>query len=468
MKHAPSALTTGPISKTLFTFTLPILMGNVLQSVNGSVNAIWVGKFLGPAALSATANSNIVMFLLLGAVFGITMASTILIAQHMGARKEDEAKRVVGTSAVFFAVLAVLFALFGVAFSPGILQWMGTPADSLPLAISYMRVMFIALPASYGFFFIMAVLRGAGDSRTPFYFLVLSVVLDIILNPVFIFGVGPIPALGIAGSATATLVSQVISLSALVRHIYARRNPLALRPAEWHYVRIDWAIVKALVFKGLPMGLQMIVLSSSFVMLFRVVNRFGSDTTAAFAAAQQLWNYVQMPALALGGAVSSMAAQNIGAGLWDRVRATARAGVLFNFLLTGVPVVLLYLINRQALKLFLPAGSPALEIAHELNAIILWSFPLFGVSMVLSGIVRSAGAVVPPLIVLFLSLWVVRVPMSYWAADHYGPTGVWWTFSISAVIAAVLTVLYYRFGNWRNARMMAPASKRPSIETPEH
>lgn len=453
MKTAPSALTTGSIPSTLFTFTLPILMGNVLQSLNGSVNAIWVGKFLGPAALSATANANTVMFLLLGAVFGITMASTILIAQHVGARNPLEAKRVVGTSATFFIGLSVLISAAGLIWSPAILAWMGTPADAIAFAVAYMRVMFLALPASYAFFFVMAALRGAGDSKTPFLFLVMSVVLDIVLNPLLIFGLGPVPALGIAGSAMATLIAQTLSFAAMLRHVYKRRNPLVLHRGEFGMLKPDLTILRALVGKGIPMGLQMIVLSSSMVMLFRVVNQFGSETAAGFAAAMQLWNYIQMPALALSAAVSSMAAQNIGAGLWSRVAKIATTGVMYNFVMTGVPIVLIYLVNRQALGLFLPAGSAALEISHHLNMIILWSFALFGVSMVLSGVVRAAGAVVPPLIILFVALWAVRVPLSYWAADRWGADGVWWTFSLSAVIAVVLTALYYRFGNWRNARM---------------
>lgn len=453
MKPAASALTTGSIPKTLFTFTLPILMGNVLQSLNGSVNAIWVGKFLGPAALSATANANTVMFLLLGAVFGITMASTILIAQHMGARQMHEAKRVVGTSATFFMGLAVLISAAGLIFSPAILAWMGTPADSLAFAVSYMRVMFLALPASYAFFFIMAALRGMGDSKTPFYFLVMSVTLDIVLNPLLIFGWGPVPALGIAGSATATLIAQTLSLLALLRHVYRRGNPLVLHRGEFGMLRPNGAILRTLVTKGIPMGLQMIVLSSSMVMLFRVVNQFGSETAAGFAAAMQLWNYIQMPALALSAAVSSMTAQNIGANLWDRVSRIAMTGILYNFVMTGVPILVIYLINRQALGLFLPHDSAALEISHHLNMIILWSFALFGVSMVLSGVVRAAGAVVPPLIILFVALWAVRVPLSYWAAGRWGADGVWWTFTLSAIIAAALTALYYRFGNWRSAKM---------------
>jgi len=428
MKKGPAQLTTGPISRTLFMFALPILMGNVLQSLNGSVNAIWVGSYLGTAALTATNNSNIVMFLLLGAVFGFTMASTILVAQSVGAGKMAEAKRVVGTSATFFFVLSLLFALLGVALSPSILAWMGTPDDALPLGVTYMRVMFLALPASYAFFFVNAALRGAGDSRTPFIFLLMSVVLDIALNPLLIFGLGPIPRMGIGGSAAATLISQTLSL-----------------------------LARTLVVKGIPMGLQMIVLSSSMVLFMRVVNRFGSDTAAAFAAAMQLWNYVQMPALALGAAVSSMAAQNIGAGLWDRVRDTARAGVWFNFLLTGVPVLLIYLASRHAIGVFLPAGSPAIDIAVHLNLIVLWSFPLFGVSMVLSGVVRAAGAVVAPLLILAIALLGVRAPLAYLTVERWGADALWWSFTISAIVAMSLTVIYYRAGNWRLARMTAPA-----------
>jgi putative MATE family efflux protein len=452
-------LTSGSIPRRLFTFALPILLGNVLQSINGSVNAIWVGNFLGTAALTATNNSNIVMFLLLGAVFGVTMASTILIAQSVGARKVNEARRVVGTSASFFFGLSLLFSLIGLWLSPAILAWMGTPADALPLGVTYMRVMFLALPASYAFFFVNAALRGAGDSRTPFAFLVLSVVLDIVLNPLLIFGLGPFPEMGIAGSATATLVAQFVSVAALIGYIYRKRNPLTLRRADAHLLRVDWGIVRTIVVKGIPMGLQMIVLSSSMVIFMRFVNQFGSDTAAAFAAAQQLWNYVQMPALALGAAVSSMAAQNIGAGLWDRVRETARFGVLYNFLLTGVPVVLLYLASRPAIGIFLPADSPAIGIAVHLNLIVLWSFPLFGVSMVLSGVVRAAGAVVAPLLILAFALLVVRAPLAWLTVDRWGVDAVWWSFTISAIVAMTLTVGYYLGGSWRSARMsVAPGA----------
>ena len=347
------SLTEGSIPRALLVFALPILFGNVLQSVNGSVNAIWVGKYLGEAAFAAVGNSNVVMFLLFGVMFGFSMASTVMVAQCVGARNILEAKRVVGTSAVFFLGISLAMSGLGFALSHSLLAWLHTPADALPFALAYMRIIFLALPFMGGLFFLMAVLRGAGDSRTPFIYLCLSVVLDIVLNPVLIFGWGPFPRLGIAGSAGATLIAQAVSFCALVLHLYRSRHFLCIRRNEFSLFIVDWSLVRLLVTKGIPMGLQMFVVSSSMIALTSLVNRFGSQETAGFNAAMQLWNYVQMPALAIAGAVSSMAAQNIGAGKWDRVDKVALTGVAFNFLIGGALIAIIYLLNRHALGLFL-------------------------------------------------------------------------------------------------------------------
>jgi Na+-driven multidrug efflux pump len=181
-------LTQGPIGKTLLVFSLPILAGNVLQSLNGSVNAIWVGGYLGEAALTATANANNLLFALIGLVFGVGMAATILVAQSMGAHNLPQAKRVIGTSATLFGAASIAISILGWQLSARILDWLGTPTEAMALAEAYLRVIFLAIPLMYLFAFVSAVMRGAGDTRTPFYFLLLVVVLDTALNPLFIFG----------------------------------------------------------------------------------------------------------------------------------------------------------------------------------------------------------------------------------------------------------------------------------------
>jgi putative MATE family efflux protein len=462
--HRPNtALTEGTIGKTLLKFALPILAGNVLQSLNGSVNAIWVGHGLGEAALAATSNANTILFFLIGAVFGVGMAATILVGQAMGAKDIDRAKRVIGTSIVFFVGVSVLIAVVGLAGAEVLMRWLKTPAESQPLAVAYLRVIFIGIPFLYLLSFISMALRGAGDARTPFLFLLLNVVLDIALNPLFIFGWGPVPRMGIAGSATASVVAQVVTLATLIVYLYRSRHFLVIHSGEDRYLRIDTTILRALFTKGIPMGLQMIVMSLSMLVMISLVNGFGAHTTAAYGACFQLWNYIQMPSIAIGMAASSMAAQNVGAGKWDRVQRVALAGVGFNFLTTGTLVLLIYLFNRGALNLFLPGAGGAIEIAQHINAIVVWSFVFFGVSFVLAGVVRSTGAVIPPLIILFIALWGVRIPFAYGFVDRWGSDAIWWSFPLGSLISLLLSAAYYRFGNWRAARMLAPAPAPPAV-----
>jgi putative MATE family efflux protein len=460
MQRHPS-LTEGSISRGLLLFALPILYGNVLQSLNASVNAFWVGRFLGEAALTATSNANSVLFLLLGGVFGLSMASTILVGVYLGARRLEDAKRVVGTSASFFALLSVLMSAAGAIFCQPILIAMKTPPDSLALAVAYMRVIFLGLPFSYMYAFVMAVLRGAGDSKTPFRFLLVSVALDIVLNPLLIFGIGPFPKLGIAGSAWATAFAQLFTLVALIVHLYRIKHPLRIARHELGLLKLDLPVVRTLIVKGVPMGLQLFVISLSGVLMITLVNRFGTDTTAAFGATFQIWQYIQMPAFAIGMAVSSMAAQNVGAQKWDRVNAVARSGVLFSVLLTGSVVVLIEVFNRQALGLFVPSGSVALHTAEHLNRIAAGSFILLGVSMVLFGVVRATGAVFPPLVILTLSLLCVRFPLAFSLLDRWQADAIWWSFPISSLVAVVLSVLYYKYGHWRTLRLN-PITHRPA------
>jgi putative MATE family efflux protein len=459
-KKARPSLIEGPIAKTLFLFSLPILFGNVLQTLNGSINTVWIGRFLGETALAATSNANIIMFFLISAIFGLAMASVILIGQNLGAKRVDEAKKVVGTSVVFFLLLSLIVAAIGLLFSSTILDWMNTPPDAKTLAVSYTRIIFAGVPFIFGFNLVMAVLRGSGDAKTPFYFLLLSAVLDVGLNPLLIQGYGPFPRMGIAGSATATFIAQFVSLVLLILHLYRKQYFLRITRADLHLLRLDWRIIRTTVQKGVPMGLNMIVVSVSNLILIHLVNSYGSEAAAAFGVAMQISSYVQMPAMAVGGAATSMAAQNIGAGLWARVSRITWTGVGFNVGLTGLLVLLLHWFNREALSLFLPPAGKAIELGIHINDITLWSFIIFGIFNVVAGVVRSSGAVVVPLVISFIALLFVRNPLAAYFGHAYGFDSIWWSFPIGFTVAAGLNVLYYRFGNWKKARMVGRPEPR--------
>jgi len=446
-------LTTGPIASTLLAFALPTLFSSVLQSLNGTINAIWVGRFLGEDALAATSNANMIMFLLMSFVFGFGMAATVLIGQAFGKRDLDRARRVVGTTFGFFLIVSALIAAAGWLYAPALLKLLATPAGAEPLALAYLRVIFLAMPCILLTVLLMMALRGAGDAMTPLFLMILAVVLDAGLNPVFILGLGPAPRMGIAGSAVATLIANTVSFAAMVGYIYVRDLPLRLRGTELRYLWCDLAILKTVIVKGGPMGLQMIVISSSALALIGLVNREGVATTAAFGVAMQLWAYLQMPAMSLGAAVSAMAAQNIGAGKWDRVGSVTRSAVMFTLLITGVLVVLLAVADRPALALFLGGDSPALPIARHIQLLATWSFLLMGVTMVLFGTVRANGAVIGPLIILFIGLVPIRLGFAVGAYPWLKADALWLSFPIASIANLAMAVGFYLHGGWKSALM---------------
>jgi putative MATE family efflux protein len=457
-------LTQGPITRSLFLFSLPVLGSSALQSLNGSVNAMWVGRLLGEEALTATTNATLLLIFLLGAVFGVGMAATILIGQAVGAKDPAQVHRVVGASFTFFMVLAVSTAGFGIWLSEPILALMNTPPEVRPLAVEYLRVLMLSLPFLYTAALLIMIQRGAGDARTPFYFTLLAVVLDIAFNPLLILGVGPLPRMGIAGAAMATFVSQAVSMAAMLIYLYRTKSELVLRGADLRFLRPDPEIVRTLIFKGLPMGLQMVVVSVSALVMMAMINGYGAATAAAYGVAFQLWTYLQMPAMAIGAGVSTFAAQNVGAQRWDRVDATARSGILINVALTGVLVAIVYLIDPFIVQAFLPRDPDASATAEHINAIGAWAFIAFGVTFVLFGVVRATGAVTPPLLILIVSLFGVRVGFAALLQPALGADAIWWSFPASMMTSMLLAIAYYRWGGWRKSRMTPPRPAEPALE----
>jgi len=456
-------LTSGPILPTLVLFTLPTLLANILQSMNGSINSIWVAHFLGEAALAATANANIIMFLMFSLVFGFGMAANVVVGQSFGRGDITTARHAFGSALGFCLVLTLLIAVAGYLWSDHILAVLSTPPDVFKLAKAYLHYTFFGLPAISLFVMMMMGLRGAGDAMTPLWFMILSVTMDVLLNPVFILGLGPAPRMGIAGSAFASAVATYFSLTAMIIYIYARDLPLRLRGHEWSFLKPHWGLLKIVAGRGIPMGLQMIIMSLSTLVIIGFVNREGTATVAAFAAAQQLWNYIQMPAMAVGGAVSAMAAQNIGAGRWDRVEKTTGIATLINIAITGALILLIALFDEPILALFLEGGGEAIATGQHMMHLINWSFVLFGIAMVMFGTMRANGIVLAPLVILTVSLFFVRIGFYLVSYSSLGVDGLWLSFPVSTTVTMLLGWAYYRWGRWREVKLNVGFSSAPKV-----
>ncbi|MFT4026862.1 MAG: MATE family efflux transporter [Novosphingobium sp.] len=444
-------LTQGPILRTMMLFSLPMLASNILQTLNGSINSIWVGRLIGESALAATANANIVMFLLFAAVFGFGMATTVRVGNFFGARDIDAARRTFGAGIGLCLILAIAGGLLGWAFSGQLLHVLSTPEASRAEALAYMQVIFITMPFGTLSMMISMGLRGAGDSKTPLYAMILTVLLDIGLNPLLIVGLGPVPALGIAGSAAASAVANFGGVILMLVTIYRKDLPVRLRGAELRYLIPDGPDLRYVLGKGLPMGASMLIMSAAGVIMMGFVNREGLNAAAAYGASLQVWNYLQMPAFAISSAVSTIVAQNVGAGQHARVGEVTRVGMLANLVMTSALAALIVIFDHPILALFLGPDSPALPIAEHIQLVTTWSFVVMGVMMVLGGTMRAYGVVIMPLIVMVISLFPGRIGFYYLAYPHIGSEAVWWASPVGTVISAALTWAYYSSGRWRKA-----------------
>jgi len=302
-------------------------------------------------------------------------------------------------------------------------------------------------------------LRGTGDAMTPLWFMIVGIIFDAGLNPFLIAGIGPFPALGIVGSAVATLISNLVSATGLLIVVYWRDLPIRLRGPEWRYLLPEPALLRLILAKGTLMGLQMLVMTLSGLVMVGLVNHAGVYATAAYGVAFQLWNYVQMPSMAMGAAVSAMAAQNIGAGRWDRVRSITNAGLLYNLLLTGVAIALVSWFDRELIGLFIGSGSPSIYIAERIQLIAGWSLLFAGITMVLFGAVRANGVVVGPLVIMVVNLLVLRIGFAALAQPWLGFDALWWAFPFSSILNAGVVAVYYYRGRWRKT-VLADAAER--------
>ena len=447
-------LTQGPLFKTLVLFSLPVLLGNVLQSLNGSVNTVWIGRLLGEDALAATSSSNIVMFLVFAAIFGISMATTVHVGRYFGARNLDAMRRSFGAGLGLCLMLSAAIAVLGWIGAPALLDLLNLPGSSRHFALDYLRVIFLVLPGMTLTVLVSSAMRGCGDSRTPLYFQILAVALDIGLNPLFIAGIGPFPQLGIVGAAVATAIATLTGLAGLMGWIYWRDLPIRLKGRELAYLWPARAELAYLVTKGVPMGLQMLVISGAGVIMIGLINREGLNYAAGYGALLQMWNYIQMPGLAISAAVSAMVAQHIGARRESRVDAISWSGAAANTAITLLLVALMLMFGRPLLSLFLGSDSPAIPVSLHIQNLAIWTYVPFGVTIVLFGTLRAYGVVMVQIAILFTAMYGVRLGTYALLHPRIGPDALWYSHIVSSAATLALTLLAYYYSGWR-AKMRA-------------
>ncbi|MDM5188027.1 MATE family efflux transporter [Bacillus sp. DX4.1] len=442
-----------PIWRSMSMFLIPLLLSNVLQSVGQLFGMVVVGRWLGINALAAISAFFPLFFLLVSFVIGIGSGSSILIGQAFGARNEERLKAIVGTTLTFTFVLGVILAVVGSIFAMDIMRLMGTPANIIDMSVHYARILFISMPILFLYFAYTTFMRGTGDSKTPFYFLIVSTALNMALLPVLIFGWLGLPQLGVYGAAYASVISTIITFISMLIYLGKTKHSLQFDATVRKYLRMDWDLLKLLLRLGIPASINMILVSLSEIAVIAFVNRFGSDATAAYGVVNQVASYVQMPAVSLGIAVSIFAAQSIGANQFDRLQKVIRAGIVLNYIIGGVLITLIYVFSQQILALFLTSQS-TIDIAHSLVMITLWSYLIFGHAQIIGATMRASGTVLWPTIFGIVSIWLVEVPVAYFLSYHtsLGIKGIWIGYPAAFIVSLILQYGYYRF-SWKKKRI---------------
>lgn len=432
-----------PLWKTFLFFLGPMILANILQGLSGTLNNVFVGQMLGTQALAAVAGLFPILFFFISLVIGIGAGASVLIGQAWGARDPKKVKAIAGTAIALGLVLGTVVALFGGAFTESMLRALGTPADVLPIALGYARTMMLAMPGLLVFILITQLLRGVGDTVTPLWALGISTAVSCVLTPAFIRGWAGLPQLGVTSAAAASIASFLSALAFLAWYLRRRKHALAPDRELLRALRIDPKLLKLVVKIGLPTGVQMIVISVAEIALLSIVNGYGSEATAAYGAVNQVVNYVQFPALSIAITASILGAQAIGRGHADRLRAITRTGMKMNLVITGVLVVLGYLLSRRIMGLFI-TSDPVIELAQELLHIMLWSSLVFGCASVLSGVMRASGAVLVPTAISIFCILAIEVPSAYTLSHLRGLDGVWIAYPITFSAMLLLQTAYYK------------------------
>ncbi len=440
-----------PTWKVFLIFLGPMMLANILQSLSGTLNNIYVGRMIGVDALAAASAFFPLFLFLLSFIMGLGAGASVLIGQAWGAKQPDRVRAIAGTTLSVSLIVGVVVSVLGGLFTPEVLTALSTPTNIMSEATTYARIMLMAMPGFFAFLIATSIMRGVGDNITPLFALIISAVIGLMVTPALISGFMGLPKFGVSSAAIGAIVSFLVTLVWLA--FYLRRKGHALAPtADFvKHMRIDPQILKLVLRIGLPTAMQMVIVSLAEIVLLKLVNGFGSHATAAYGIGNQVLGYVQFPAMSIAIAASILGAQAIGAGQIDRLGSITKAGIMINFAVTGGLLLLCYLLAPGIIGLFTDDPTTT-QISLRLLYIVLWSVVIFGASAVTSAVMRASGTVMVPMLLSISAILLVEIPAAWILSKPYGTDGVWMAYPITFITMLVLQVTFYRLV-WRKRKI---------------
>ena len=452
---APPEKKAVPLWRSFLVFLAPMMLANILQSLSGTLNNIFVGHMIGVDALAAATVFFPILFFFIAFVIGLSTGTTVLIGQAFGRGDMDRVRAIAGSALTLTLIAGTVIAVLGGAFAEPLMAGLGTPENIRAEATSYARVMMISMPAFFVFLLMTSILRGVGDTVTPLRTLVLSTLLGLIATPALIAGWGGLPKMGVAGAAVASLISLVVSMAWLGFYLRGKKHPLAPNAALFQHLRLDGKILGLVLRIGVPTGVQMVIMALAELVLLGLVNAYGSEATAAYGAINQVLAYVQFPAMSIGITASILGAQAIGAGRVSQLWAITRTGLMLNLIITGAGVLVVYLFSHAIIAMFITSPE-VVDLTQHLLHIVLWSSVVFGWAVVFSSMMRASGTVLAPTGLSILAILGVEVPVAILLSERIGIDGIWIAYPAAFTAMLIMQGSFYGLV-WRRRSIRALA-----------
>lgn len=433
-------LTKGDERKTIVKYAVPLIVGSVLQNLYSLINSVIVGNYLGKEALAAVGISFPIIFAVTSLIIGFTIGLSIVIGQYFGSKQYDNLKKSISTSYISLVVFAIIMTTFSILTGKYLLKLLGAQEDIIAQATSYFNVFCLGFLFAFPFNATNAVLRGIGDSITPVYFLVFSIVVNFVLNYVFVVVLN----YGLTSTAWASVIGQILALILMIVYINKKHPFISIKLKE---MKFDSKIFKYIMKISLPSGIQQFVIAINAVVLMSLVASFGTDAIAGYSVATRIDAIASIPAFIFSSALANFVAQNAGALEFKRIKNGLKATLRITVSMTIIISVLIIIFSKTIMSLF-TKDIAVIEIGSEYLRTLNYFYVLYTMMFAYQSVFRGSGDTMISMLITLAAIWIVRIPFSYMLSKHLGTLGIWLGIPIGWFVGLILSYSYYKSRRW--------------------
>ena len=434
-------MTQGPIWRKIVTFAIPLFFGNLFQQLYNTADSLIVGNFLGSDALAAVSSSGSLILLLVGFFNGIAVGAGVVIARYFGAQDKENLSKAIHTDLAFGLVGGVLLNIIGLVMAPRILTWMGTPADVLKNSVVYFRIYFCGSIAFVMYNIFVGIMQSVGDSRHPLIYLIISSIINIVLDLLFVGGFG----WGVGSAALATIISQFVSAFLCLYRLMRLQTDYRVEPQK---IRFHKRHLKMIISYGLPSGLQNSIIAFANVIVQSNINSFGKMAVAGCGAYSKIEGFGFLPITCFALALTTFIGQNLGAQKYDRVKKGARFGIICSVILAEIVGLCIYALAPVFISAFNNDPEVIAYGTAQARTVTLFYF-LLSFSHCVAGILRGAGKAAVPMLIMLLCWCVIRITYII-VTVHFIPDihVVFWAYPLTWSLSSIIFLFYFLKGSW--------------------